>query len=163
MSIDRVDALEMSVLKMESTIESLAEKMGEVADSLNIMSNTVSKLALYEMKLDILKTDIQGVAESHRILEKAVEVYHTDDIEGCYNKLTGTKNDMDKISFKRFSMGMGVATFLFGYLWIQLHDEKLVNEKIGKDLTYIKVRVEKLKGEINVLNEKCVNIHKGGR
>ena len=155
MSVERIDKLEKSVIKMESTVSQLAEKMSDVADSLNTMSQAVSQLAVFDMKLDMLKQDIQAVADAHRTLEDKVHDYHADHAETCNTKLEGTRDDFNKLSLTRFFMGVSAATFLFGYLWVQLHDEKLANEKISKALTFTKIRVEKLKGEINVLNEKC--------
>jgi len=155
MNIERFDELERSVLKMENTVGSLADKMSDVATSLNTMSKAVSKLALYDLKIERIEKDITNVADSVRRTNERITSLHSSHTEHCSTKLEDTSRDFNKLSLTRFLMGVSAATFLFGYLWVQLHDAQMTNEKISKALTFTKIRVEKLKGEINVLNEKC--------
>ena len=150
MSAERIDKLEKAFIKLESTMDNMNQKMVEVADSLKKMSTAVSQLAIYDMKLDMLKQDLSNIATQYRQLNSKVDSLHTEHYEECDTNLKKVSKD----SIGRFVAGISLLAFAFGYMYLDIKAQREYCETLAEKLQRSKITTEKLKGKVLVLEEK---------
>jgi len=153
-SVERLDNLERVVIKLEGSVSTLTEKMGDVAASLQTMSQALSKLALYDVKIQRIEKDITNVASSVRTTNKRIDELHTEHSKACETNL----NNLDEKGVKRFrtavSLTLGILTVAFGYLYKDIESHQTTDTIMYESVKKIDVKLAKIDGRIDVLNEK---------
>jgi len=149
MSVERLNKLERIVIKMEGSISNLTDKMSDVASALSTMSDAMSRLAVYDTKMERMEKDITNIASAVRTVNERITSLHSEHSNHCEVKIDEVRNSGVKRLVYGLSVGLGALTFAFGYLYLDINAHEDADRKnhelLGEIRTQLAVIEEKLK------------------
>lgn len=169
---DKMLELESAIIRVESNINALTDKMGDMSTAVRTMSQAVSKLAVTDVKVERLERDIQSIGDYSRRSTEALE----DSVNKLNSKIDRLNEQHHKTREQRLqeveesTNERGISRFklmlwmVFGSLSFLTTIAFMYGDDISKKIdtvidttTKVKIKQETHDGKFKLLEEKLKN------
>lgn len=178
---DKSVELENAIIRVESNVNALTDKMSDMSSAVQTMSHAVSKLAVTNVKVDRLEKDIQNIGEYSRknidhLDEKVDKLYgkmdalSVDHTQACIERVDDLGVKTEERGVSRFNLMLWMVFGSLGFLVmlagvfgsIFQNNIGSMDKKIDKLLAndnQIKIKLQDHDGKFSVMEEKLKNVN----
>ena len=153
MSAERLDKLERVVIKMESSVAVLSDKMSDVAASLSTMSAAVSKLALYDVKIERIEKDVTNIATNLRSTDKRISIMSEEHYDKCNTEIIQVQKQGINRAYQFLVGGLTIVSIAFGYIYSDMKDIENKCNKITSNISNLEKVIAVIENSIEKENK----------